>query len=229
MTDYLKTTKKSVLVGGVSFLLILLFITALLLPLLKQLNLKYETTFYISRLAIWFCLFLIYMYSVFIEKQNFLLWKEKKYSLQFYVKSIAATMGTLVFVMLVVSLMFKLTGSAIESEKMDKILKFFNNNLPLILFTSITAGVTEELFFRGYLIPRLEILFKNTYLAILISSILFGLIHYSYGTLIQIVAPFFIGLILALHYQQYRNITIIILCHFLWDLLVLLNKTSQMQ
>ncbi|MFT5254514.1 MAG: membrane protease YdiL (CAAX protease family) [Flavobacteriales bacterium] len=229
MTDYLKTTRKSILIGGIFLLLMLLFITALSLPLLKQLNLKYETIFYISRLAIWFCLFLIYMYSIHIEKQNFLLWKEKKYSLLFYVKSVAATMGTLVLIMLVVSIIFRLTGSDIESEKMDEILIFFKNNLPLILFTSITAGVTEELFFRGYLIPRLEILFKNTYLAILISSILFGLIHYSYGTLIQIIAPFFIGIILALHYQKHRNITIIIICHFLWNLLVLLNKTSQLQ
>ena len=169
------------------------------------------------------------MYSIHIEKQNFLLWKEKKYSLLFYVKSVAATMGTLVLIMLMVSIIFRLTGSDIESEKMDEILRFFKNNLPLILFTSITAGVTEELFFRGYLIPRLEILFKNTYLAILISSILFGLTHYSYGTLIQIIAPFFIGIILALHYQKHRNITIIIICHFLWNLLVLLNKTSQLQ
>jgi membrane protease YdiL (CAAX protease family) len=229
MTDYLKTTRKSIIIGGIFLLLMLLFITALSLPLLKQLNLKYETIFYISKLAIWFCLFLIYMYSIHIEKQNFLLWKEKKYSLLFYVKSVAATMGTLVLIMLVVSIIFRLTGSDIESEKMDEILRFFKNNLPLILFTSVTAGVTEELFFRGYLIPRLEILFKNTYLAILISSILFGLIHYSYGTLIQIIAPFFIGIILALHYQKHRNITIIIICHFLWNLLVLLNKTSQLQ
>jgi membrane protease YdiL (CAAX protease family) len=229
MTDYLKTTRKSILIGGIFLLLMLLFITALSLPLLKQLNLKYETIFYISKLAIWFCLFLIYMYSIHIEKQNFLLWKEKKYSLLFYVKSVAATMGTLVLIMLVVSIIFRLTGSDIESEKMDEILRFFKNNLPLILFTSVTAGVTEELFFRGYLIPRLEILFKNTYLAILISSILFGLIHYRYGTLTQIIAPFFIGIILALHYQKHRNITIIIICHFLWNLLVLLNKTSQLQ
>jgi membrane protease YdiL (CAAX protease family) len=229
MTNYLKTTKKSILVGGISFLLILLFVTALLLPLLKQLNLKYETTFYISRLAIWFCLFLIYMYSIYIEKQAFLLWKEQKYSLSFYLKSVAKTMSVLLFVIIVVSLFFKLIGATIESQKIDEIMKYFKNNIPLILFTSITAGITEELFFRGYLIPRLEIVLKNTYLAIVLSSIIFGLIHYSYGTLIQIVGPFFIGLVLAFHYQKYRNIKIVILCHFLWDLLVLLNKTSQVQ
>jgi membrane protease YdiL (CAAX protease family) len=229
MTDYLKTTKKSTLIGGISFLLLLLAITALSLPFLKQLNFTEVTTFYISRLAIWFCLLLVYMYSLHVEKQSFLLWKEKKYSLLFYVKSVATTMGILVLVVLVVSLMFKLSGSDIESQKINEILKYFKNNIPLILFTSITAGVTEELFFRGYLIPRLEIVLKNTYLAIFLSSVIFGLIHYSYGTAIQIVGPFFIGLVLAFHYQKHRNIKIVILCHFLWDLLVLLNKTSLIQ
>ncbi|MFV5702790.1 lysostaphin resistance A-like protein [Flavobacterium sp. XS2P12] len=108
-------------------------------------------------------------------------------------------------------------------------MKLFKNNIFLILFTSITAGVSEELIFRGYLIPRLEILLKNTRVAILTSSILFGLIHYSYGSLIQIIGPIFIGLVFALHYKKYKNIKILIMCHFLWDLLVLLNKTSQLQ
>lgn len=108
-------------------------------------------------------------------------------------------------------------------------MQFFKNNIPLILFTSITAGITEELLFRGYLIPRLEIIVKKTYLSILISSILFGLIHYSYDTLIQVIGPFSIGLVLALHYQKYRNIKILIICHFLWDLMSILIKTSQLQ
>lgn len=228
MTDYLKTTKKSAIIGGISFLLLLLIATALSFPLLKQLNFKYETTFYISRLIIWFCLFLVYLYSFYIEKQNFLLWKEKKYSASFYIKSVFKVMGTLLLAMFVVGLLFKLTGSNIESKKMQEVLKYFNNNLPLILFTSITAGVTEELLFRGYLIPRLEILLKNNYWAIIISSVIFGLIHFDYGTLIQIIGPFFMGIVFALHYQKHKSITIIIICHFLWDLIVLLNKTSHM-
>jgi membrane protease YdiL (CAAX protease family) len=229
MTDYLKTTKKSVLIGAISFLLVLLFTTTLLVPLLKLTNLKYETAFSISRIVIWFCLFLVYMYSIHIEKQAFLLWEEKKYSFPFYLKSVVKTMLSLLLAVFMISLIFKLTDLNVDSKKMNEILKFFKNNTSLILLTSITAGVIEEFIFRGYLIPRLEILLKNTYIAIIISSILFGLIHYSYGTLIQIIGPFFIGLIFAFHYQKYRNIKIIIICHFLWDLLALIIKTSYLQ
>jgi membrane protease YdiL (CAAX protease family) len=229
MADYLKTTKKSVLIGGILFLLLILFTVAASFQLLEHTNFTKQITFSISRLAIWACLFLLYMYSIKIERQPFLLWPEQKYSLSFFLKSVAKLMFSLFLIMLVVYFIFKIADSNIDSKKMNEVMKLFKNNIFLILFTSITAGVTEELIFRGYLIPRLEILLKNTPAAILLSSILFGLIHYSYGTLIQIIGPFFIGLLFAVHYQKYKNIKILIMCHFLWDLLVLLNKTSQLQ
>lgn len=229
MTDYLKTTKKPALIGGILFLLLILFTVSASFQLLEHTNLTKQITFSISRLAIWVCLFLMYMYSFKIERQPFLLWTEEKYSLTFFLKSVVKMMLSLFLVMLVVYFIFKIADSNIDSKKINEIMKLFKNNIFLILFTSITAGVTEELIFRGYLIPRLEILLKNTPAAILISSILFGLIHYSYGTLIQIIGPIFIGLVFALHYKKYKNIKILIMCHFLWDLLVLLNKTSQLQ
>lgn len=228
MTDYLKTTKKSVLIGGILSLLLILFTVAASFQLLEHTNFSKQLTFSISRLAIWVCLLLLYMYSIKIERQPFLLWPEEKYSLKFFIKSVVKLMFSLFLTMLVVYFIFKIADSNIDSKKMNEIMKLFKNHIFLILFTSITAGVTEELIFRGYLIPRLEILLKNTPAAILLSSILFGLIHYSYGTLIQIIGPVFIGIIFALHYQKYKNIKILIMCHFLWDLLGLLIKTSQL-
>lgn len=229
MNYYLKTTKKSTLIGGISLLLFFLFATTFLFPLFKKTNLNYETVFYFSRLVTWVCLLLIYLYSIYIEKQPFLLWKEQHYSFPFYLKSIAKTMLVLIAALFIVSIALQAIDSKIESERMNEIMHFFKNNIPLIVFTSITAGITEELLFRGYLIPRLEIIIKNTHFSILISSILFGLIHFAYGTLIQIIGPFTIGLVFALHYQKYRNIKILIACHFLWDLISLLVKTSQIQ
>jgi membrane protease YdiL (CAAX protease family) len=229
MADYLKTTKKSALIGGILFLLLILFTVSASFQLLEHTTFTKQITFSISRLAIWVCLFLLYLYSLKIERQPFLLWTEEKYSLTFFLKSVAKLMFSLFLTMLVVYFIFKIADSNIDSKKMNEVMKLFKNNIFLILFTSITAGVTEELIFRGYLLPRLEILLKNTPAAILLSSILFGLIHYSYGTLMQIIGPVFIGLLFAVHYQKYKNIKILIMCHFLWDLLVLLNKTSQLQ
>jgi membrane protease YdiL (CAAX protease family) len=123
----------------------------------------------------------------------------------------------------------KLTGTFVESEKIKELTIIFKSNSWLLLFTCLTAGITEELIFRGFLMPRLELLLKNRNLAIALSSILFGALHFGYGTLLQVIGPICIGFALAIHYYKYRNIKIVIICHFVWDLLVILNKTSQLQ
>ncbi len=228
MNNYLQTTTKSILISGISLQLFILFAGTFLLPTLIDTGFPYKTVFYISRLFIWLCLAIVFLYTYYIEKQPFLLYNEQEYSASYYIKSIVKTMLILMLAVFVVSFLLKTIGYGVESEKMNQVMKLFKNNIPLIVFTCLTAGITEELLFRGYLIPRLEILLKNKYLAILISSILFGLMHYSYGTLIQVIGPFTIGLILALHYHLYRNIKIVIICHFLWDFMVLIIKNSQL-
>src|SRR6185295_14718186 len=46
-----------------------------------------------------------------------------------------------------------------------------------ILLLSISTGIVEELLARGYLIPRLEQLFRSCWLSVLISSLVFGIFH----------------------------------------------------
>jgi membrane protease YdiL (CAAX protease family) len=229
MTDYLKTTKKSVLIGGIIFSLLILSATLLSIKSIAPISYTKETTFFISRLAIWVCLFLIYCYTFFIEKQRFLFWSEKKYPISLLIKLILKSMLTLFAVVFCVSLLLKLTGTFVESEKIKEITIIFKNNKWLLVFTCLTAGITEELIFRGFLMPRLELLLKNKSLAIALSSILFGVLHFGYGTLFQVIGPICIGFTLAIHYYKYRNIKIVIICHFVWDLLVIMNKISHLQ
>jgi len=120
-----------------------------------------------------------------------------------------------------ISLLIKLAGPIQQSSRFADVMKVLQHNYPLMFFTLITAGIMEELVFRGYLLPRLNLLFKNKWLSIVLSSILFGLIHLGWGTIQNVVVPFFIGIIFAIFYERYRNIKILMLCHFLWDLLVL--------
>jgi len=51
------------------------------------------------------------------------------------------------------------------------------------LLMLLTAGFTEEFFFRGVLQTRLQALFKSKVLAVLVVSILFGLYHLPYAYL----------------------------------------------
>lgn len=222
----LKATKKSILIGGIFFSVIILLLAISTPQLFNNSNLYTENTIFLSRLKTWLCLFLIYIYSVKVEKRNFLLWTEQKYSFLFYLKSTTKILLTLILVMLIVSYLLKISGANTYSQKMEEIVQVLRKNKLLLLFTCLTAGITEELIFRGYIIPRLELLLKTTYFPIIISSVLFGFLHFSYGNYAQIIGPLFIGLVFAIHYNKYRNIKMIIGCHFLWDLVVLLSKTA---
>jgi membrane protease YdiL (CAAX protease family) len=165
---------------------------------------------------------LLWLFSNKLEKQNLLIWQEKRYKFSTYIISII-----LIYVVLFIGLIFInsflfLLGSNKPSTKLLEFAAILRGNKFLLIFTALTAGVVEELIFRGYLQPRLELIFKNPYLAIIISSILFGALHYRYGTVINVIVPFFIGLVFSYYYWKYRNITVIIITHFLWDLISML-------
>ena len=75
------------------------------------------------------------------------------------------------------------------SRKADEILEIILSGRAFYLFPLtfllmfLTAGFTEEFFFRGVLLTRLEFLFRSKVLAVLSSSFLFGIYHLPYAYL----------------------------------------------
>lgn len=189
-------------------------------------SLSDESTLLISRIAIWLALGLLFVYAREIEKQPVLLWEEKKYSVGYYFLSVMVTLLAVVAVLIVFSIIWTLLGFKKDSDSLNKIIDLFRHNHFLVLLTCLTAGITEELVFRAYIMPRLQLLFNKTYISIFVSSVIFGLIHFGYGTALNVVGPFIIGLVFALHYYKYRNIKILMICHFLWDYIVILLKLN---
>jgi membrane protease YdiL (CAAX protease family) len=178
--------------------------------------------FFISRMTLWLYLLMVYVYVVKVEKQKFLLWSEKNSSPVFYLVS---SLLILLCVILVIGLLSKIETHYgwNKSETLKALLQLLWKNRPLMIFTTLSAGIIEELIFRGYLMPRLQVLVRNPWLTIFISSLLFGIAHYGYGSWSQIINPFFIGLIFSFHYQRYRNIKVLMLCHFLIDFISILT------
>lgn len=222
------TNKHTTVLSGIilSFFLVM-FATLCIVPLLRltgnQDNLQ---LFIISRLFIFLCLFIVFSYCLKVEKQRFLLWEDHKYSISFYLLSIVILLLTLFGISMIVGLLIKLSGLFTASKKLNEMIQIMASYKPLIVFGSVTAGVTEELIFRGYLIPRLQLFFTKAYWPIIISSLLFGFAHIGYGTITQVILPCFIGLIFALYYNKYRNIKVLIICHSMWDLLILFLGTQ---
>ncbi len=85
-------------------------------------------------------------------------------------------------------------------------------DLPLLIlaFAVLIAPITEELFFRAFLSPRIGILF---------SAILFGLAHFTYGSVVEIVGVLFVGLLLGALYRMSRSLVPCVLVHMTYNFL----------
>lgn len=176
----------------------------------------------------WGLLGLLALYVAKIEKYPFLLWNEQIYPWTFYLKFVLKIMFLSFIGALTIGLSLKLMGFNNKSDIADKLVAILHKDRLLVLFVSLTAGITEELICRGYLLTRLEMLINKPAVSIIVSAVIFGVLHISYGTIAQVLLPFWLGLIYAAYYYKYRNLRVIIICHFLWDFIVFYIRTRQM-
>ena len=103
-------------------------------------------------------------------------------------------------------------------------------NLPLLLLTLagvyISASFGEEFVYRGFLITRLEEMVSKgpaTAIALAISSVIFGLIHFAWGPM-GMVQTGFMGLALGISYIKLgRNLWITILAHGYMDTILMVQ------
>lgn len=80
----------------------------------------------------------------------------------------------------------------------------------ILAFAVLFAPVSEELFFRAFLVPRT---------GVIISSFLFGIMHFSYGSVVEVIGAAFIGLVLALVYKASKSITPCLAIHLMYNLM----------
>jgi membrane protease YdiL (CAAX protease family) len=81
-----------------------------------------------------------------------------------------------------------------------------------------TAGICEEILFRGYALERLQLFTKNIWVAGLVGTILFTLAHSPrYGFKPDLIGVFGISAILSIVYIWRRNIAGCIVLHWLID------------
>src|SRR5258708_12344817 len=84
-----------------------------------------------------------------------------------------------------------------KSDKLNGMVVVLRRSKWLLVFTCLTAGGTEGLLFRGYLIPRLQFFFKGSYPSLIISSRFFRLAHICSRNTPHLTRPlFFLSLFL---------------------------------
>ena len=107
---------------------------------------------------------------------------------------------------------------------------YLKDNLLMLFVTLIGVYIVssfgEEVIYRGFLINRIKSIFKSDkagkYVAVIISSIVFGLIHYSWGPM-GIVQTGLMGLALALCYLKFKNLWILVLAHAYMDTILMVQ------
>lgn len=215
--------KKYVMITGVAIILILIFhkyIARLLgfIPTGTPIVFTEKNLLY-SRFLFWGMAIFLFLYAHFAEKQNLLLKKPVRYGIGFYILSIASIAVAVIIItsLAMLALKFWGYGTNLQSVTLKKMISILKANPLLLLFTCITAGVTEEIIFRGYIQTRIELVFKSPLSGIIISAVFFSLAHSYYGTVQEIVGPFVIGLIFSIYYYKYKNIYALMIFHFLFD------------
>lgn len=228
MTDIQTINKKPIIIGIAGLLLFLFAYTVFVyfrIPTQQTVSLdtkKWNTLG--SRLFFWLLLFALGLYTKKAEHRTILDTPQKRYAWWFYI----VAMITMYFVLVIGSGILLAIAQLISRNQISpnyaSMKLLFQRYPALMFFTAFTAGVTEEFFFRGYLQSRLSLLFNKS-VGIIVSAVLFGLLHYNYGTLIQVLFPFYLGLIFSIFYEKYRNIYFLIIFHFVWDIVALYSLT----
>lgn len=103
----------------------------------------------------------------------------------------------------------KLTDSTIDLKAYDGIRNNFLNYLGVLLIGWVVGGFIEEILFRGFLITRISLIFKNVnignWFAIILTSVIFGFSHLYQGVS-GIISTGLIAAILGYIFIKNRNI-----------------------
>ena len=120
----------------------------------------------------------------------------------------------LVVVSLFVSFIANFLGLNDLQKVSDRITQIHAFSPFLIAYFLIVRVFAEEIFFRGFLVK---------YAGWFFSSVLFGLAHFAYGSIAEVLGAFVLGLLLAKAFEKNKNILPNFLAHFFYNLIFLVT------
>jgi membrane protease YdiL (CAAX protease family) len=123
-------------------------------------------------------------------------------------------------ILLAVLLLLLVVGvPALAGAEVGGIVGAGRNALWFALVSALTVGVAEEMLFRGYLLGRLRIALASRTGAIIVSSVLFGLLHLVSGDIVQVLVTACIGALLATARVVWPGCSLasVLVAHVLYD------------
>ena len=116
-----------------------------------------------------------------------------------------------------------------DNVSFSEILPITNKEKKIWNYVSLTAGITEEIIYRGFLIFALAYLFPDfsIWLIIIFSSLLFGLAHTYQGFATGVLKITVFGVIFSILYIGIGSIFPLIVFHFLIDYVAKLGELKE--
>lgn len=121
------------------------------------------------------------------------------------------------FVLIILGNIFNFFGVNVEDTSNIQNLEMFFS-VPTILILITLQPIAEEIFFRGFILEKIDSRYGNIP-AIVISSVLFGIAHLSYGNIYPAIMIIFIGALLAVLVIKTKNLTAAIIAHVLFNVI----------
>ena len=130
----------------------------------------------------------------------------------------AASWG--VFVLSALATMAAWPGAAAEWQKnTDNLMKAIPPMRPALLAAMMLfVGIWEETVFRGFVLPRLRRLTGAWWLAVVLSSAIFAVLHLNMQVALMAIPLFLIAALWSLITIWRRSLLPVVLGHFLWNL-----------
>ena len=154
----------------------------------------------------------LYLHMSFLSFSLYFLWDKRAQLIQ-GCGSIQKRIGYGIMIFALMIFASVLANAAIRAAGIDDQEKVLDtiSSLPLyLLIMAFTLGpISEELFFRAFLVPRV---------GVPVSTILFTITHVAYGSTAELVGVFFLGFILANAYFFLRDPLPCIIAHALFNL-----------
>lgn len=183
---------------------------------------SYAWLFLVSRFIVWAILGLMFLYARYAEVQPFFLWQGDARRFGFYAQWIVLVY-LMIFAAGIIAHIPYWLGLHEKNTAIHKMTTAIRQYPGLGFFTVVTAGITEEFFFRGYMMSRLALFFKNRHAIVIVSAVLFMAVHLSYKNLGEVIFTLLFGLVFGYHYQKYRNIWVLVVVHCIVDLFAVLT------
>ena len=96
-----------------------------------------------------------------------------------------------------------------------------------LIYFIVAVGAVEEIVFRGFIYSKLKSVFEKEWIAILASSILFGLFHLLIGNIVQVCVTTIIGIIFCLVRYKIKGCSLLslIILHGVYDFMIVLYSS----